>query len=141
MSLNEFTEEEYKSVEASFGRCSVIKEFIDTFYDSFLKSDSSIAPYFKDTDFTEQKKALQFGISNLVMYAKDPNSAYIKGKLDKLAEKHDRNHLSIPKELYTYWLSSLSEAVKKCDKDCSPELDSAWNKVLSVGIHHIKNAY
>lgn len=137
----DISEVEYKNVEASFGRCSVNKDFIQVFYDIFLQSDPSIAPFFKDTDFEEQKKALKFGLSNLVMYAKDPNAAYAKGKLDQLATNHDHKHLNINPRMYKFWIDSLIEAIKKTDAEFNTQLEKDWKKVLNLGIDHMKAAF
>jgi len=126
-------------VKESYGRCATKSNFIDIFYDEFLKSHPSIKPMFAHTDFKKQKELLRTGIAMLL--------SHIEGKpvgtmtLNRIGQSHDKNHMNIDPNLYQFWINSLVKAVKQCDSQFAPDLERSWQKVLRAGVDHITSKY
>ncbi len=131
--------DEFTVVKQSYGRCATKSNFIDLFYDEFLKSHPSIKPMFTQTDFKKQKELLRTGIAMLL--------AHVEGKpvgtmtLNRIGQSHDKNHMNIDPNLYQFWINSLVKTVKQCDPQYSPDLDRSWQKVLRAGVDHITAKY
>ncbi len=62
-------------------------------------------------------------------------------ELEKLAVRHDRNHLDIKPEWYVNWIDALLHAVSEHDPEYSPEVDAAWRAALADGIELLKSKY
>ncbi|MCA9473655.1 MAG: globin [Nitrospirales bacterium] len=126
-------------VRQSYGRCAMNPNFIDYFYEEFLKSHPSIKPMFSNTDFKKQKELLRTGIGMLL--------AHLEGKpagtmtLDRIAESHNKQHMNINPNLYQFWIDSLIKSVKQCDQKFSPDLERSWQKVLRAGVDYITARY
>lgn len=130
-----------EKVSQSFGRCLGKPNFMDDFYDIFLKSSSRIAPMFANTDFEKQKAILRSTISYVIMHAKDENAAYAKTKLEQVGDIHSRGKINVDPSLYPFWVNSLVAAVKKNDDQFSPELEDAWKQVVTPALDMLKAKY
>jgi len=128
-----------KDVQASFGRCCLHPNFLDTFYNAFMATSPEVARLFKNTDFTRQKKMLQMSLNLLISHAM--GIGIVDGYLHQLAEKHSRHHLNVEPHHYTAWLNSLMKAVKQHDPKYTPALEQAWRTGLGHGIELIKSRY
>ena len=116
-----------------------VNNFVDKFYEEFLKSDPRIAPIFKKTDFKEQKRLLVQGVFNLLEYAK--GSAIGRMSVNRLAETHGRKKLNIPPELYKLWVNSLMVALAERDPKFTPQLDMKWRQAIQKGIDLMISQY
>ena len=129
-------------VSRSYGRCLAEGNlFFDRFYDYFLKSDPRIMPMFRNTDMEKQKKLLRAGINYAIMYTTDSGHSSSEMALSRIRKSHSQTNLNISPNLYPLWISSLIHAVKVTDPKFTPELDEAWQKVLSASVEYIKAGF
>ncbi len=131
--------EELTPVRQSYGRCALKPDFIDYFYDEFLKSHPAIAPMFINTDFKIQKELLQTGIGMLLAYLEGKPAG--KMTIDRIAVSHNKTHMNIDPNFYQYWIDSLIKAVKHCDSRYTPDLERSWQKVLRAGVDCIASQH
>src|SRR3569833_1859039 len=82
-----------KDVQASFGRCCLHPNFLDTFYNAFMATSPEVARLFKNTNNTRQKKMLQMSLNLLISLAM--GIGIVDGYLHQLAEKLSRHHLNV----------------------------------------------
>jgi hypothetical protein len=127
------------AVERSYQRCILQKSWISDFYGILLKSSKEFPPYFKKTDFSKQIIILQNAISFLIMHAKGIPLAEMK--VGKIGETHRKGEMNIKVHLYPLWIDSLILSIKKHDKQCDDEIESAWREVLQVGVDLIISKY
>ncbi len=129
-----------KTFEKSLMRCSASPTFIDRFYAIFLASSPKVQEKFANTDFIHQKKALRASLNLMLQIAGDKDNGpehYLKD----LAEIHSRRHRNVGADLYDLWLNSLLATVRELDPRCSPEIERAWEKVMSIGIRYLLAHY
>lgn len=114
------------------------KDFFESFYYHFLKSDKEIEKRFVNTDMTVQKKMLKKSFYNLfAFYASGQSDGYIS----QIAENHNQRNLDIRPEFYDWWLECLISTVKQYDVAFSDEVELAWRLVLTPGITYMKFKY
>lgn len=133
------TESDTKDVNASYGRCKLSKNFLDTFYDILLASSPDIGHRFRDTDFPRQQKALRRGLTYLIMFSQGSEMA--RAKLDKIGEVHDGLHFDIRPDLYPLWTDSLMQAIEQHDSKFDAKLEKKWRKCLAPGLRHLIAKY
>jgi len=122
--------------ETSLKRCEARPDFLDVFYENFLASSPKVAEKFAGTDFARQKEALRASFHHLLLVARDPTQGP-DPYLEDVAVRHGAGHLAIGAHLYDLWLDSLIETVRACDPECFPEVETAWEEVMMVGIHYL----
>ena len=128
-----------KRFDDSLRRCNSNPAFLDHFYDKFLTSSPKVRRKFTHTDFVVQKRALRASLHLMPLAAGDPDGP---GRyLRDLAGRHSQTQLNIGAELYDLWLDSLLETVKECDPKFSPEVETAWEDVMMVGIQYMLKKY
>lgn len=126
-------------VQQSYGRCCVGPKFFDDFYDAFVKTSPKIREKFTKTDFVKQKKLLRQSITFIIMFY--TGSSMADNVVRDLGQSHSRKQLDIDPSLYTFWIESLVQTIKKSDPKFTPELEAAWRKVLDRGVNAMKSAY
>src|SRR3569833_1613212 len=112
-----------KDVQASFGRCCLHPNFLDTFYNAFMATSPEVARLFKNTDFTRQKKMLQMSLNQHISHAMC--IGIVDGYLHQLAEKHSRHHLNVEPHHNTARHNSHKKAVKQHDPKYTPAQEQA----------------
>jgi hemoglobin-like flavoprotein len=128
-----------KRFDESLRRCNSNPDFLDRFYDKFLTSSPKVRKKFAHTDFVVQIRALRASLHLMPLAAGDPDGP---GRyLRDLAARHSQTQLNIGAELYDLWLDSLLETVKECDPKFSPEVGTAWEDVMMVGIQYMLKKY
>lgn len=125
---------------ASYGRCVLSPSYFDEFYGSFLAKSAEFATMFRHTDMNKQKLLLREGISLMLSIAKDPGG-FARDRLEHLGDSHSRAKLNIRPELYSLWVSSLLETVRKHDPMYSAAVESSWQESLEVGLTIMKSRY
>ncbi|MBK8817090.1 MAG: hypothetical protein IPN42_16990 [Methylococcaceae bacterium] len=123
-------------VKESMQRCLRKPDFMDKFYDEFLKS-AEVQEKFKNTNMTMQKVILKSSLHLMLATAKGTPGA----AMDKLALSHDRGHKAIPAHLYKVWLEAMLYAVKVTDPEYTPELDGVWREVMLPGVEFMSGKY
>ena len=122
-------------VQLSYGRCCASPAFFDDFYDTFTSKSPQIKELFTHTDFVKQKKLLKESLTYVIMYSL--GSAVAADQMKKLGQRHGRQGLNIPPQLYTMHLEALIQTIKKHDKKFRPELESMWREVMDNAIRAI----
>ena len=124
------------SVKESLQRCVGKTEFMDKFYDEFLKNPE-VQERFKNTNMAMQKVILKSSMHLMLATARGTPGA----AMDKLAASHDRAHKAIPAHLYQVWLEAMMYAVKVTDPQFTAELDSDWRAVMQPGVEFMSGKY
>lgn len=129
-------------VMQSFGRCTTSKDFFDRFYAAFLASSPEIAVMFKNTDMGKQKQLLNASLNFVLMYAKNPDGAFTRDKLEQIGQIHDRSHVNVRPNMYPLWVESLLKTVKETEGSrFDAGLEQAWRKTLAPAIDLLKSKY
>jgi len=126
--------------EGSLHRCNTDPGFLDRFYDRFLRSSPKVREKFVGTDFARQKHALRASLDLLLLAARDDGKRPT-ATLDKVAARHGAGQMAIGAELYDLWLDSLLATVHEVDPGWSPEVEAAWESVMTVGIVYLVTRY
>ena len=114
------------------------KDFLDYFYESFLKTSPKIARLFKNTSMHSQKLLLKKSIEELLNFYHDRT---VKQHLLQIGQIHGENMLNISPEMYDIWIDTLMETIKKYDPEFIPKVELAWRVTLSPGICYMKFSY
>jgi hypothetical protein len=125
----------------SLERCQAHSEFLSRFYEIFIASDKAIAEKFTHTDLRRQQLALKTSLFLLLEASgRNPPRESIT-HLERLAERHDRNHLDINPGMYALWLDSMLQAVREFDPRFDASVERAWREVLARGIEVMQSRY
>lgn len=126
--------------EESLRRCNADPGFLDRFYDRFLRSSPKVREKFLGTDFVRQKRMLQASLQLLLVAAQDDGKRPTP-LLDEVAARHGSSQLAIGAELYDLWLDSLLATAREADPAWSPDMEQAWEHVMTVGISYLLSRY
>jgi hemoglobin-like flavoprotein len=129
-----------KTYDESLKRCNARPGFLGSFYERFLASSPVVKEKFANTDFVRQKRALRASLQLMVLAAQDETKGPERYLRD-VATSHDRAHLDIGAGLYDLWLDSILATVKEYDPEFSPEVENAWEQVMTVGIQYLVSHY
>ena len=127
-------------LEDSLRRCNADPDFLDRFYERFLRSSPKVREKFRGTDFIRQKRMLQASLQLLLVAAQDDGERPTP-YLDEVAARHSASQRAIGAELYDLWLDSLLATVREVDPSWSPEVEHAWESVMTVGIAYLVSRY
>jgi hemoglobin-like flavoprotein len=135
----ESIEDAIHRVHASLNRSLANSRFIEIFYEIFMATDAEIRQMFAQTEFERQKKLLRKALLSAVTFAAGGEVA--RQRLALIRESHNRAHMNVRPELYPFWVSSLVQAVARCDPEYSPQLDQEWRIVLQPAVEFIISGY
>jgi hemoglobin-like flavoprotein len=120
-------------VTASYYRCRRDVHFMDTFYDLLLSKSTEIAEKFTNTDFKIQKLMLRQSLLEMICFERGMSGA--REEIARLGHRH--RELGITSKMYSMWLDSLCEAIKKHDPEYTPELEQNWRKAMNRSIQEM----
>jgi len=123
-------------LDDSLHRCAANPEFLDLFYERFLKSSPEVREKFAYTYFVRQKRALLASFHLMLLAAEDEENGPERYLRD-IASHHGKAQLDIGSYLYDLWLDNLLETVRECDPEWTPEIEQAWERVMGVGISYL----
>ena len=126
--------------EQSLARCCANHGFLDLFYDTFLASSPKVRAKFAETDFDRQKRMLERSFQLILWASEDPEEGP-KRYLEHMAERHSSRDLDVGSELYDLWLDSLLKTVEECDSDFDGRVETAWERVMEIGIDYMLRRY
>lgn len=116
---------------ASLDRATAHPDFLDTFYDRFIRSDESIEEIFTHTDMDRLKRKLK---SSLRMITRQvDHEPGVDMYMEHLARLH--HGYAIPPDMYTQWLDALVRTASECDPEFNPEIEAAWRDSIEPAIH------
>jgi hemoglobin-like flavoprotein len=129
-----------RTYEESLKRCNASPGFLERFYERFLASSPIVKEKFANTDFVHQKRALRASLQLMVLAAEDETKGPER-YLGDVATTHNKAHLDIGAGLYDLWLDSILATVKEVDPAFSPEVEDAWEHVMTMGIKYLVSHY
>jgi len=128
------------AARASFERIAALQNFFPEFYQRFFARCPEARAMFARTNFEHQHRLLKHAISLLLIYPghrsapeQEPNL------LTRVAERHGRNDLRIPGEMYTPFVEALLDNVRHFDSQFSPEVEAAWRTTLAGGVEYMRS--
>ncbi|MEX2213903.1 MAG: globin [Phycisphaeraceae bacterium] len=133
------SEHDVSRLNDSLERCVRKPEFLERFYDLFLKSSEDVRNMFVGTDFRRLKRQLKHSLYVMLLAASGNEEAW--REMDARAVRHDRNHLNVRPPLYELWLHCLVTAVSECDAKCDPDIERIWRTVMRRGIEYMIERY
>jgi len=125
--------------DESLRRCSANPRFLDRFYEAFLASSPKVRQKFTNTDFVRQKRAVLASLHLILLAAQDPENP--DRYLREVAERHSSAQLGIGAEFYDLWLDSLVATVREIDPAFGPEVEQAWEDVMTIGIRYLVSRF
>ena len=125
--------------QQSYQRCARESVFMDLFYERFLYSSDEVAKKFANTEFRRQKAIVVQSLHMLMRAYEGDKST--DDYLYFLAERHGPGDLDIRPELYSLWLEALLSTVEQTDPEFTPEVEEAWQIVMSHGIEILVAGY
>lgn len=123
--------------QESYERCLAAPDFFSYLYEQLLASDPSIPPMFAKTEFPRQHRLLQHGIGLLLIYGRRSDDVL----LERVAARHSARGLDVKPSLYPLFVSSLIAAVRRCDPQCSAEVEAAWRESVRPGLAFISSRH
>ena len=127
-------------LENSLRRCNSDPDFLDRFYERFLRSSPKVREKFVGTDFIRQKRMLQASLQILLVAAQDDGKRPTP-YLDDVATRHSASQMAIGAELYDLWLDSLLSTVREVDPAWTAEVEHSWESVMTIGIAYLVSRY
>ena len=118
---------------ASYYRSRRDESFLDTFYNRFLSTSPAVAQMFADTDFTIQKLMLRQSLLDMLGFYREMPGTH--EEIERLGLRHQK--LGVTPEMYTMWLDSLCEAIKKHDPSYTPALEQLWREAMLKSIQEM----
>lgn len=135
--MHESSVERYRE---SLRRCNARDGFLDRFYVEFLASSPAVRRKFENTEFTRQKRALGASLELMGRAASDRERGP-EHYLRDLAERHGRSDLDVGSAFYDFWLDALLSTVREFDPEYGPDVERAWEDVMSFGIRYLLSRY
>ena len=118
---------------ASYYRCRRDDGFLDTFYDCFLAKSPAIAQMFSKTDLKLQKLMLRQSLLEMLCFDRGISST--REEIERLGRRH--KELRVTPQMYTMWLDSLCEAIKKHDPQYTSDLEQFWREAMQKSIQEM----
>ena len=129
--------ESFEAFRSSLLRCLSSLQFLEDFYDNFISSSEEVKNAFSNSDMERQKAMLHASLYQLMnFYEHEDEQAH--RYIEELGAKHGAYGHRIPLHLYDLWLESLIKSVAAADPMFSPELESIWREVMTMGIEVMK---
>lgn len=138
--MNSVSQETIEVFDRSLRRCDANAGFLDLFYETFLASSPKVREKFAGTDFERQKRLLHASFYLILLASEDPENGPER-YLENLASRHSVHDLDIGAELYDLWLDSLLAVVEECDPEFDQAVESAWERMMGIGIDYMLRRY
>jgi hemoglobin-like flavoprotein len=126
------------AAKASFDRIAALQNFFPEFYQRFFAKCPEARAMFAKTNFEHQHRLLKHAIGLLLIFPghaseREPNL------LTRVAERHGRDDLRVPTEMYGPFVEALLDNVRHFDPQFSPEVEGAWRATLARGVEYMKS--
>ena len=125
--------EQANELTASYYRCRRDERFLDTFYDGFLFKSPAVAQMFAKTDFKLQKLMLRQSLLEMLCFDREMSGT--REEIQRLGRRH--KELRVTPEMYTMWLESLCEAIRKHDPGYTTALEQLWREASLKSIEEM----
>jgi len=124
---------------ASYQRCCAVAEFFPLFYRNLFRVAPEIQAMFRQTDFRRQHLLLQHAVGLLLAFPTHPDDGH--AILKRVAERHSRRDLDVPRQLYPRFVDALVETVAECDPEYTDDAGNAWRAAIAPGIAFMQGRY
>lgn len=124
---------------ASYQRAAAAPDFFGAFYDHLFEARPDARRLFAKTDFGRQHKLLRHAIGLLLNFPGEPDGE--PTILSRLAERHSRRDLRIDPSLYTPFLESLIDTLRRSDPQFTPAVEQSWRTTLAKGFAYMQSRY
>ena len=125
------------AARASFERIGSLQNFFPEFYQRFFAQCPEARPMFVKTNFEHQHRLLKHAIGLLLAFAGRAGSPE-PNLLTRVADRHGRDDLRIPPDMYDPFVNALVDNVRHFDGQFTPELEEAWRATLAPGVEYMK---
>ena len=131
--------EELELFHTSLNRCTANEEFLETFYDLFMRSSPEVREKFARVNWFRQKRMLVASF-HMMMVAEEEGTDG-NPHLERVASTHSKQGRDIPPHLYDHWLSCLLQAASKYDSQWDEGCETVWRKMMEKGIRYMTTRY
>jgi hemoglobin-like flavoprotein len=126
---------------ASLKRCLAVSGFMDDFYGRFVGSSAEVREKFKNTDMKRQAQMVADSLYVVANAVQSEEDSPARRDLPRIAARHSRTERDIGPGLYPLWIGCLLETVRAHDAHFSPEVERAWQDVLTFGADYMRQHY
>jgi hemoglobin-like flavoprotein len=126
---------------ASLKRCLAAPGFMDDFYGRFVGSSAEVREKFKNTDMKRQAQMVADSLYVVANAVQSEEGSPARRELPRIAARHSRGERDIPPGLYDVWIGCLLETARGHDPQFGPEVERAWQEVLSFGADYMRDRY
>lgn len=133
------TEAERALFHDSLSRCTSDPRFLERFYESLLASSVEIRQKFQHTNLPKQRRMLQASLYMIMLAAEGLPEGDVH--LARIAATHSRREHNTPPHLYDLWLECLIQTVRTYDRQCTPEVENVWARMMEHGMTYMKERY
>lgn len=123
--------------ELSFARVGLNPDFLDHFYENFIKSDRTIAKILEGGDVEKRKALMLAEIVATIQFHRGAKASDLI--LAKLA--HNHQEIDLPSSMYEPWLESLLLTLQSHDPKWSDDLNNIWRQTLSKGLAYLTHQH
>ena len=126
---------------ASLKRCLAVPGFMDDFYGRFVGSSEEVRAKFKDTDMKRQAQAVADSLYVVANAVQSEEGSPARRDLPRIAARHSRAERDVRPGLYDLWIGCLLETARTHDPQFGPEVERAWQEILSFGADYMRQHY
>jgi hemoglobin-like flavoprotein len=126
---------------ASLKRCLAVPGFMDDFYGRFVGSSEEVREKFRNTDMKRQAQVLADSLYVVANAVQGEEGSPARRELPRIAARHSRADRDIRPGLYDLWIACLLETARGHDPRFGPEVERAWQEVLSFGADYMRQRY
>ena len=127
-------------VRSSFCRCmGASDEFFDDFYETLSARAPGLGTLCAHVEMQQQNQLIRQGVEHLIDYATGNEQS--AQELRRLGKTHGRSGLNVRPELYSVWIDTLVETIRKHDQQSTDDIEAAWRVVVRGGIEQMTSLY
>jgi len=131
--------EELDLFHRSLNRCTANEEFLERFYDLFMRSSPEVRERFARTNWLRQKRMLVASFH--MMLVAEEKGTDGNAHLERLAATHSKQGRNITPDLYDLWLDCLLRAARDFDPEWNEKIEAVWRKTMTKGIRYMTSRY
>ena len=111
-------------------------KFYERFFERLIAAHPEIAELFATTDMVRQREVFMQSMTYVMSFAATLKPSE---EMKKIAKKHGKNKLNIPKDYYDIWLDCMIETVREFDPKFDDHIETSWRVMLVPGIEYMKS--
>jgi hemoglobin-like flavoprotein len=126
---------------ASLKRCLAVPGFMDDFYGRFVGTSEEVREKFRNTDMKRQAQVLADSLYVVANAVQSEEGSPARRELPRIAARHSRGERDVRPGLYDLWIRCLLETAGAHDPEFGPEVERAWQEVLTFGADYMRQRY